>query len=484
MSIRKLLPIVICTLSLVPFVTGCEGQVRTTHVTPTLPFNSPSSSPTSTASPTRTAGPVSPVKEKYLIYDDDGSRDGTAALLFLLSRSEISFEAINISYGEAHPQVYIQHLGRILDEFGYQDIPLGAGQDAPLAAGTPFPDWLRELSDAFWKYPVPNSDRTYPVQSAPELMVATLNQAPEPVTIFMSGTFTTLAQALRLDPGIVEKIAAVYSMAGAVYVPGNITNLIPDSTNQVAEWNIIADPQAAEEVFDAGLDLYLIPLDSTNQVMFRHEDILPWHKGNEMAKLAAGLYDIMFKDYGWQQAEIFDLGAAVIMVEPEACSFQPLHLDVVTADGAQLGQTVVNPDQEPNTKVCLDPDAPFIMQVLNDSFSRTDMTQSTPSTDPLLGTWSGTVSNNEFEMHITVTIHETCQLGGLCGGFDITTVSCSGSLTWVGMDGDLYQFQATEKTDACGEGIDYLLPQTDGSLLYISRGDYGETSGTLQREGN
>ncbi len=50
------------------------------------------------------------------------------------------------------------------------------------------------------------------------------------------------------------------------------------------------------------------------------------------------------------------------------------------------------------------------------------------------------------------------------------------------MDGELYQFQSGEKTEGCREGIDYLLPQADGTIMYISRGDYGETKGVLQRE--
>ena len=107
-----------------------------------------------------------------VIYDDDGSWDGTTALLYLLSQPEISVQAIIISYGEAHPKVYIQYIGRMLDDFGIRDIPLGAGQDAPLANGTAFPDWLRQLSDNFWNVPLPNAGKTYPVQYAPELMVA------------------------------------------------------------------------------------------------------------------------------------------------------------------------------------------------------------------------------------------------------------------------------------------------------------------------
>jgi len=460
-----------------------EITLIVTPAHPTLTSN-PSVTATSipTTTPTLTIEPTPSVKDISLIYDDDGSRDGTVALLYLLSQPEISIKAINISYGEAHPQVYIQHIGRMLDHVGHSNIPLGAGQDFPLGNGTPFPDWLRQLCDNFWNYPLPNADKTYPVQNAPELMVAILNHASEPVTIFMSGTFTTLAQALRLDPGIRENIAAVYIMGGAVYVPGNITNLIPDSSNKVAEWNIIADPHAAEEVFNSGLDMYLVPLDSTNKVIFHHDDIMPWHNGDEKARLSAELYDIMFNEYDWDEAEIFDLGAAVIMVEPDACDFTPLHLDVITEEGINLGQTIVNPDGEPNINVCLDPNSELIMQVLNDAFSSTANTLGMPSINPVVGTWTGAVFNNDYEMQISITIEETCQLGQKCGRFDITTVSCSGSLTWVGMDGEMYQFEASDKTEACGVGKDYLLPQTDGTLIYISRGDYGETTGTLQRE--
>ena len=150
--------------------------------------------------------------------------------------------------------------------FGIQDIPLGPGRMA-LANGTAFPGWLRQLSDNFWDFPLPDTDKTYPTKNAPELLVETIKESPEPVVIFLSGPFTNLAQALRLDPGIAENIATVYFMGGAVDVPGNITNLIPDSGNKVSEWNIIADPQAAQEVFDSGLDLYMVPLDATNQVI-------------------------------------------------------------------------------------------------------------------------------------------------------------------------------------------------------------------------
>ena len=178
------------------------------------------------------------------------------------------------------------------------------------------------------------------------------------MVIFLSGPFTNLAQALRLDQSIRENIAAVYFMGGAMRnIPSDVTNLIPDSGNKVSEWNIIADPQAAQEVFDSGLDLYMVPLDATNQVILKQEDFLPWHQGDEKANLSADLYDIMFQAYGFESVEIFDLTAAVLMVKPELCDFQPLHLDVVVEGENNLGQTAVTPDGEPNIFACLKPDA-------------------------------------------------------------------------------------------------------------------------------
>jgi len=229
---RKWMTLPLALTILAALAVGC-GNPSPAETSPTNTPHQPTPQPSNPYTPTY--GQTYTSDGVPLIYDDDGSRDGLAALFYLLSIPDYAIEAVNISYGEAHPELYIQHMGRSLDAVGIQGIPLGAGQDAPLGANVPFPDWLRQLSDAFWDYPVPYPERTYPARNAPELMVSTIQQSPEPVTIFLSGTFTNLAQALRIDPGIRYNIAAVYIMGGAVYGPGNITNLLPDSGNAVAE---------------------------------------------------------------------------------------------------------------------------------------------------------------------------------------------------------------------------------------------------------
>jgi inosine-uridine nucleoside N-ribohydrolase len=324
--------------------------------------------PTASPAETSVSLPTSQVKPIPVIFDDDGSPDGTTALFYLLSHPGVSLEVIGISYGEAHPLVYIQHIGRMLDELGIHDIPLAAGQDAPLAGSNEFPEGLRQGADNFWGLPLPNAEKVYLVHSAPSYLVWILNQSSEPVTIFISGPCTNLAQALRLDPGIRKKIAAVYIMGGAVNVPGNIYELLSNSGNTVAEWNIYADPQAASEVFESGLDIYLVPLDATNQVTIDRQDTRQWRLGGGSANFAADIYDMLLTSWGAENAAIWDLMTAVIMVKPDLCVFQPLHLKVITDEGVTSGQTVIVPNEEPNINVCLEPDVNLIKQTLIDVF--------------------------------------------------------------------------------------------------------------------
>jgi inosine-uridine nucleoside N-ribohydrolase len=303
-----------------------------------------------------------------LIYDDDGSPDGTLANLYLLAHPDVDLKVVSISYGEATPKIYIQHIGRMLDELGFTNILLGYGQDAPIAGTNSFPEGITEAANTFWYTPIPNPYKTYPAKPAAERIISVINQSPEPVTLYFAGAYTTLAQALELDPSIVDNIHALYLMGGAVFVPGNIHDFYPEDENVYAEWNLYADPQAAKEVFAADLDIYLIPLDATNQVLISRQDTNAWRRGGAIGNFAADFYESIMMATN-DEAAIWDLLAAIAMLEPELCPFVPLHLEVITEDGPHSGHTAPVPDGEPNIHVCLEPDAELVRQHIIDIFT-------------------------------------------------------------------------------------------------------------------
>lgn len=174
--------------------------------------------------------------------------------------------------------------------------------------------------------------------------------------IFVSGTHTNLAEALRLDPGIAGNIREVQVMGGAVHVPGNINSDWPAIDNRVAEWNIWVDPVAADEVFASGLDIHLVPLDATNDVLWTKSDAQIWNSSRTPeGELAEALLEWMLDAWSVSSVYIWDLVAAINATDPALCPPVELALDVNTASGPDQGQIVIGEQGHPVT-VCLDPD--------------------------------------------------------------------------------------------------------------------------------
>jgi pyrimidine-specific ribonucleoside hydrolase len=297
----------------------------------------------------------------HIIWDSDGSLDGVIGLLYFLQHPNVSVEALTISCGEAHPEIFTAHLPRMLARLGRRMMPIAAGRATPLEGNNAFPPPWRAAINEFLGIDLPETDDSIHPHPAADLIAKVLNGSQSPVTVFVCGTHTNLAEALRLDPGIKSKIASVQVMGGALYVPGNIESEWPEIRNRVAEWNIWVDPVAAGEVINAGLCLTMTPLDATNQVVWTRDDADAWDaSGTPEGKLAAEIlrwYLDFMADYYPEGAYMWDLVAAVNVTNPDLCQAEQVHVQVLTEPGDEQGHTVVVRDQPPNVTAYMTPKA-------------------------------------------------------------------------------------------------------------------------------
>ncbi len=86
-----------------------------------------------------------------------------------------------------------------------------------------------------------------------------------------TGPLTNLADALRSDPALAERVGPVFIMGGALHVPGNLVCCGAPEGNALAEWNVYVDPHALNVVVGSGINPSLVSLDGTNQVPLRTE---------------------------------------------------------------------------------------------------------------------------------------------------------------------------------------------------------------------
>jgi len=162
--------------------------------------------------------------------------------------------------------------------------------------------------------------------SAAETLVALARAHAERLTLIALGPLTNLALALRLDADALRRIGRVVMMGGAVDVRGNVT---PDT-----EFNIYVDPDAAREVFDAGLRLDLVPLDATRQTTI-HRDQLHAALAGRRGPLAARIEAFTEQTFRlWGYMHLHDPLAVGLAGDESLAQWQPARIDV-----GESGQT-------------------------------------------------------------------------------------------------------------------------------------------------
>jgi purine nucleosidase len=124
---------------------------------------------------------------------------------------------------------------------------------------------VSRLRSTAWQPRYPAASATLPSPDAVTCLLDLIRRLPGELTLIALGPLTNLAHAWHRDAHTFRQLAEVVIMGGAVMVSGNVT--------PVAEFNIYADPEAAQVVFTAGVPITLIGLDVTERVRLTAEMI-------------------------------------------------------------------------------------------------------------------------------------------------------------------------------------------------------------------
>ncbi len=103
----------------------------------------------------------------------------------------------------------------------------------------------------------------------------------------------------------------------------------------------------------------------------------------------------------------------------------------------------------------------------------------------LAGTWSGEAGDSDGSFNITFKLKDGCSLYMVCGTFSIPQWGCSSDISFISVDGDKYEFRVTTLygcEDDAKAYEEWLRPVGSSKLEYYSRGNYGESQGTLTKQ--
>ncbi len=329
-ELNRCMAAVLAVLVLVVGACGSSGA-------PTGPSASPPASGSAGPPSTPTAPPTGPAPT---LIDTDLSSDDTMALPFLLREPSLDVLAVTVvGTGLVHCGAGLQAVTKILATLGIDDVPVSCGRGEPLAGTHAFPEEWRAAADDGFGLSLERRSVSVAGEDAPSLIRSVAGSAARPITIVALGPLTNIAEALRDDASLAARIERIVAMGGAIDVPGNVALGAPNDPPLPAEWNVYADPTAADIVFRAGVPITLVPLDATNQVPLNAAFVTSLETDHAAAP-ADIAYELLMK-HGVAPGEYFwDQLAAVVSVDASVARFETMKLRVVTAEGPDSGRTV------------------------------------------------------------------------------------------------------------------------------------------------
>ncbi len=270
-----------------------------------------------------------------LIIDSDPGLDDALAIGLACASPEVRLLAVTTVGGNADVTRCTENALRLLHAYGRDDVPVAEGAAGALLGSIVRATEVHGVSGLGNTVldPSPNTARP---EGAVALMARLIAESPEPVAIAPIGPLTNIALLLRLHPHLAPRIAHVCLMGGSIG-EGN--------TTASAEFNVVADPEAADVVFRSGVPITMIGLDVTHQALLDRVAAQALRDlGTASGRIAAELTDYALdRNLEWSGATttaIHDAVAIAHLVVPDLVSVARYHVVVDTTDGPARGRTV------------------------------------------------------------------------------------------------------------------------------------------------
>ncbi|MBI4493886.1 MAG: nucleoside hydrolase [Chloroflexi bacterium] len=199
-----------------------------------------------------------------IVVDTDPGVDDALALILALRSPRAQVMGIGTVAGNVEVESATENALKVLRLLGRAEVPVAQGCAAPLvepfhgAHGVHGRDGLGDCG-------LPPSGLRPSAEHAADQLVRLAREWEGALVVVALGPLTNLATALLKDPRLPGRVRRVVAMAGAFGVSGNVT--------PAAEFNVWADPEAAERVFSAGWPLTLVGLDVTRQALLADEHL-------------------------------------------------------------------------------------------------------------------------------------------------------------------------------------------------------------------
>lgn len=299
-----------------------------------------------------------------IIIDCDPGVDDAVALLLAFAAPELEILGITTVAGNVSARHTARNAAMVRQVAGRQDVPVFAGAARPLLRDPVEAGHFHGEHGTGALKPFEPAAAVDPMPAANAIVDLVMRRPPASVTLAVLGPLTNVALAMTLEPALPARLRQIVIMGGARREGGNIT--------ASAEFNIFADPHAAQIVFASGAPIVAFGLDATHQVRATEARIAAIEVlGTPAAGMAAAMLRFsrqVERDLvGALDAPLHDPCPIAWLLRPELFELKPARIEVETASSLTLGHTAVEfRSDSPNARWAVRADADGVFALLTE----------------------------------------------------------------------------------------------------------------------
>lgn len=289
-------------------------------------------------------------KRPVIVCTDPGI-DDFIALCMLMHREELDLLGLISLSGNVGLDITVNNALVAAELCGREDIPVLAGSAKPLARPARSACNIHGAS-GLGKSVERYSARKPAPDDAADFICRMARRYPGELELVSLGPLTDVALALRKDPDIAGKIKNILVMGGGIR-RGNATPF--------AEFNIVADPEAAAVVFASGAPVTMVGLDATHQCVMPRSEISRLASGSDLGRMVPAMLndytDIYKSVHRIDGMIIHDAICVVWLWHPEWFGCHRWNVRICLDKNEHLGQTVADETGTGACTVVMDTDA-------------------------------------------------------------------------------------------------------------------------------
>ena len=273
------------------------------------------------------------MERQKIILDCDPGHDDAVAIMLAANSPQLELLGITTVAGNQTLDKTRRNACHVVEWIG-ADVPVFAGCDRPMVREPRVAGDIHGESGLDGPAFPPLRKAVEP-EHAVYYIIRTLLASDGDITMVTTGPMTNLAMAMRLEPRIVEKIRRIVLMGGA-YANGNVT--------PAAEFNIIADAEAAHVCFTAGRPVTMVGLDVTRKVLCYPSIV---ERMSRLDTCASRLFVELMKHFCRTQKEIYGMEGGPLhdpvtiasLIDPALLTTKPMNVQIDLRSTQSYGRT-------------------------------------------------------------------------------------------------------------------------------------------------